>query len=489
MKACADNGLEVDNANKNPSRLSRLPGIRRGEGWQYIVDTGIGKATYEEWLAWRDEQADGLPDAVSFADEAGVAVADPDVLIEGVLAKGEKLLLAGPSKAGKSFALLQLCVAFAEGLDWLGLSCQQTDVLYVNLELKAESRKRRMQDIYRALGIEPINARRIHSMDLRGKLVDLDRLTAKLVRQAVSTDCKVVIIDPIYKVLHGDENSSEDVSRFCVALDYLVDRLGVSVIYCHHYSKGASAYASSMNRASGSSVFSRDADALVTLDEIELTEPMRQARFNTLGCALVAKAMDGLAAPGWRNSLKGPDDLLALDRLRADMVQILGHGTEAANNLIVELDRLEGACMETLSAWRVEGTLRDFPKLAPFEAWYDWPLHSVDDSGVLKDAVEDGAKAYRNGQKATVKETYEQKASRVLGNAYTLLTAQGVPPEKVTTGGLAEAAGCSKDTIVRYLDVVKTFERDPKTGVVTVITRKDEGAEKASLRGAAGGFE
>ena len=30
------------------------------------------------------------------------------------------MLIAGPSKAGKSFALIQLCIAIAEGKQWLG---------------------------------------------------------------------------------------------------------------------------------------------------------------------------------------------------------------------------------------------------------------------------------------------------------------------------------------------------------------------------------
>ena len=43
-------------------------------------------------------------------------------LIEGVLRKGHKLLLAGPSKAGKSYALIELCCSIAEGRPWLGFS-------------------------------------------------------------------------------------------------------------------------------------------------------------------------------------------------------------------------------------------------------------------------------------------------------------------------------------------------------------------------------
>lgn len=40
---CQKNGLSPDTQNRNPSRLSRLPGVQRGENRQYIVDTDIGK--------------------------------------------------------------------------------------------------------------------------------------------------------------------------------------------------------------------------------------------------------------------------------------------------------------------------------------------------------------------------------------------------------------------------------------------------------------
>ena len=55
--------------------------------------------------------------------------------IFGVLRKGHKMLLAGPSKAGKSFALIELCISIAEGKPWLGqFNCAQGKVLYINLE-------------------------------------------------------------------------------------------------------------------------------------------------------------------------------------------------------------------------------------------------------------------------------------------------------------------------------------------------------------------
>ena len=42
------------------------------------------------------------------------------------------------------------------------------------------------------------------------------------------------------------------------------------------------------------------------------------------------------------------------------------------------------------TAWRIEGTLREFPKFAPLNMWFDYPVHREDTVGVLKDCeVED----------------------------------------------------------------------------------------------------
>lgn len=106
---------------------------------QFIVDQNIGKNNWNEWEEWIEGINDDLPDPEPLVD-----VWDnlPDLapsLIEGVLRQGHKMLLAGPSKAGKSFALIELCIAIAEGDKWFDWQCAKGRVLYVNLELDRAS--------------------------------------------------------------------------------------------------------------------------------------------------------------------------------------------------------------------------------------------------------------------------------------------------------------------------------------------------------------
>ena len=160
--ACQKNGLTIDQQNRNPSRLSRMPGILRGDKRQTLLETNIGKSCWDEWRDWLEAETDELPETESLADDWESLPPLADALITGVLRKGHKMLLAGPSKAGKSFALIELCIAIAEGRPWLGrFSCAQGKVLYINLELDRASCLHRFKDVYTALGLPPQNLRNI----------------------------------------------------------------------------------------------------------------------------------------------------------------------------------------------------------------------------------------------------------------------------------------------------------------------------------------
>lgn len=199
----------------------------------------------------------------------------PDVsphLIEGVLRKGHKMLIAGPSKAGKSYSLIELCCAIAEGRSWLGWDCAQGRVLYVNFELDSASCLHRFKDIYTALGWEHDHITNITVWNLRGHTLPLDKLTPLLIRRAKYKGYAAIIIDPIYKVLTGNENNAYAMAQFVNYFDQIAYACNCAVIYCHHHSKGDQSWKRSMDRASGSGVFARDVDALLDMTELELPQ-------------------------------------------------------------------------------------------------------------------------------------------------------------------------------------------------------------------------
>ncbi|MBQ9346047.1 MAG: AAA family ATPase, partial [Oscillibacter sp.] len=375
---CRKNGLDVDQQNKNPARLSRMPGILRNGRKQYLVATNIGKANWAEWMEWVESNSDDLPDPENMAGAWDNLPELAQPLIEGILRQGHKMLLAGPSKAGKSYALIELCCAIAEGRPWLGFSCTQGRVLYVNLELDRASCLHRFRDVYEAAGWTPQNLKNIDVWNLRGRSIPMDKLAPKLIRRARKKDYLAIVIDPIYKVITGDENSADQMARFCNYFDTVCTELNCAVIYCHHHSKGIQGGKRSMDRASGSGVFARDPDALLDLIELPISDSLRKQEINNAvgrACTAALKAIGKLGEVS-------QDDLCSENAaLRACEGVLDARGYKS---LLEAADAAKRAA-EARTAWRIEGTLREFPKFPPVNLWFDYPIHLSDESGVLAD--------------------------------------------------------------------------------------------------------
>lgn len=275
---CKKNGFDLDKANKNPSRLSRFPGFERNGNYQFIIDTNIGKGSWEEWEEYIEDISDNLPEF----ENLETLLKDPpqlaDELIEGVLRTGHKMLISGASKTSKSFMLIELAYAIAEGMNWMGKRCKQGKVLYVNLEVDRASCINRISEVYKAFEMSVGNhANNIDIWNLRGHATTMEKLAPKLIRRCEKQGYIAVIIDPIYKVMNGDENKAGDMAAFCNQFDAIANALNCSVIYCHHFSKGFQGGKKSIDRASGSGVFARDPDAILTVTELDVPESLVEA--------------------------------------------------------------------------------------------------------------------------------------------------------------------------------------------------------------------
>ena len=268
-------GVPIDKQNRNPSRLSRMPGLTRNGNRQYLAATNIGRKSWTEWMDYVEGVTDELPPMESLAKYKDNPPKLPEELIEGILRRGHKMLISGSSKAGKSFLLMELCVAIAEGTKWLGFPCKQGKVLYVNLEIDPASCINRFLKIYEALGVPMNHSDNIVVWNLRGHAVPLDQLVPKLIRRVRDLQLSAIIIDPIYKVITGDENNASEMGQFCNQFDKICTETKCSTIYCHHHSKGAQGSKRAMDRASGSGVFARDPDAQLDMIQLELTDDIK----------------------------------------------------------------------------------------------------------------------------------------------------------------------------------------------------------------------
>lgn len=387
------NGFSIDRQNRNPSRLSRLPGVYRSGKKQWLMATNIGHRTFEEWQDWIEEVNDDLGDP-ELPPEDNKRPELADELIGGILREGHKMMIAGPSKAGKSFLLLQLGIAIARGSTWLGRTCKKGRVMYVNLELDSRSAWARIYDILAVSGKKYDDLEDNFLMwNLRGKSAPMDKLAKKIIRRAEKDNYSAIIIDPIYKVLTGDENNAQDMARFTNQFDKVATSLGCAVIYCHHHSKGYQGQKKSMDRASGSGVFARDPDALLDMTQLEV---------------------DNKEKYGFRDK----------------------HTT----------------------AWRVEGTLREFEEFDPIDIYFEYPAHRVDSEGVLKDLQTESEKPpWQRGNEKSRKTKQSKKEVNASKFDFEFLNRAKLEDKtiedfKIPVDDMAKHFGVTKKTIRNWME-------------------------------------
>lgn len=453
-KICDKNGLEVDSQNKNPSRLSRMPGCVRGEHKQFIIETNTGKETWSDWVEWVESMNDDLPDEENLADVLFNLPDYAEELIEGILRQGHKMLLVGPSKSGKSFSLIELCIAIAEGTKWMGRQCKQGDVLYVNFELDRASCLHRFKDVYQTLGLTPNNANRIFIWNLRGKTPALDQLVPKLIRRAEKKKYIAVVVDPIYKVITGDENSASEMAKFCNQFDKIADALGASVIYAHHHSKGAQGGKKSMDRASGSGVFARDPDALLDMIELDMNKEVKEHFINEARVEAMHAVLDKYV-PKWRTYIyqtKKTDDhdFEAMNDYCAEML-----GFEQMNELQY-LTELKVDEAKHITALQISGTLREFATFDPINCFFKYPVHFLDSGNLLKGCRPEGSKKKSKFEK--MNETNKKKQDENIElflNAFEQLNHDGqVTVKELAESGLmmGKTQGALRRNIPRWIE-------------------------------------
>ena len=290
------------------------------------------------------------------------------------------MILQAGSKAGKSFALLELCVAVATGGRWMGLECKQGAVAYLNLELTPGSCRRRVGKICAALDVE--RPRSLHLWNLRGHAEPFDQMVDEVVERLAPLEPALVVVDPYYKVCTGNENEAESIGRFVNALDRMSEGLGsCSVAYAHHHSKADQRHRDVQNRGAGSGVFGRDADAIVDLIPLAVNDRMRAAADNAHARKEYGRFMD-TALPDWREKV-GSVDKLDEYHLRLECRRVLD---KAGCEALREVERRVQETNRTREGQRVEVVVRDLPPVDPFEIWIQFPLHIRDEAGILKNA-------------------------------------------------------------------------------------------------------
>lgn len=292
----------------------------------------------------------------------------------------------------------------------------------------------------------------------------MTELAPRLIRRALKRKYSAVIIDPIYKVITGDENAADQMAKFCNQFDRVCAELGAAVIYCHHHSKGDQGQKRASDRASGSGVFARDPDALIDMIELEVTDSMQAVYVGRKECEAISEVLDK-QAPGWEKDCP-EDDAIVADKL-VKWAESAGHGDIIRAVRPAVREAAEGA-----TGWRIEGILREFRPFRARQIWFAYPRHTIDENSILADAKAAGELPQRrtkdeavDDRKESTKDSYEQTFD-------SLSSFNGGTP--VTVKELAESRSVSEKATRKWIgDHEKETNLRILNGIVYKQQRKD----------------
>ena len=341
----------------------------------------------------------------------------PSEIIEGILLETHKMLLTGPSKAGKTWCLINLAVSIATGGWWVDFRCAQRRVLYVDLETDPRTLQKRIATVSAAKHADAGDVREnLAVWPLRGKSCSLEEIAGELFCRCRKGDFGMVIIDPAYMVQDGDENNAKDIREFFARLDEICVNLECTVVISHHHSKGAQGLKSSIDRGSGSGVFGRAPDAVLDMTE------------------------------------------LVLEAATLEMAR--------ESNVLREARHLTG--------WRMSFTLREFAHRDPLDLWLVFPLHVTDSTGLLADCkpnyggVSEARKVKAEAESLGKVASMDAVCERLMGKR-----------DHVFRDDVQRALNWSQPTVNRWVDQSSRFMRsiDPRSQRATIVRRpKDDGA-------------
>lgn len=158
-------------------------------------------------------------------------------LIKGVLPRGGVAELYGPPSAGKTFVVLNACLAIARGLPtWHGRRVKQAGVVYVAAEGGGGMAKRLLA------------YQEYHDLDLGGLLSfrmvtvgvnireEADRVVAACAEMPDGVG--VVVLDTMNRTMGGgDENSSKEMGQYLQGAAQIGEATGALVLIIHHPGK------------------------------------------------------------------------------------------------------------------------------------------------------------------------------------------------------------------------------------------------------------
>lgn len=172
-----------------------------------------------------------------------LAMPPVEYLVDDLIPAGGLCVGYGAPKCGKTFLLLHVAYAVAQGREVFGKAVKKRPVLYVAAEGQGGFGGR-----YRALMDEHGPARDFHAILQTVDLFNPDADLSDLIEAAAAFRVGLVVLDTLARVMvGGDENATRDMATFVANCDRIRQETGAAVLVVHHCGWGGERLKGSIN--------------------------------------------------------------------------------------------------------------------------------------------------------------------------------------------------------------------------------------------------
>lgn len=183
------------------------------------------------------------------------------IVTNGLMYSGTKVIIYGKYKSLKSMLATRFCMSVSQGKPWMGFETSKSSVMYLQLEVPNPMLQKRIAKMSLLLDAahEPFYIWTEPTIK-----IDTIEGYGRIEEQIVKFKPKVLVIDPIYKIMTGDLLNTKDVQTLTDWIDRLIDKYQLSILLVHHTRKGAYEEWGSDDML-GSVIFSAWADTIIKI--------------------------------------------------------------------------------------------------------------------------------------------------------------------------------------------------------------------------------
>jgi hypothetical protein len=188
-----------------------------------------------------------------------------DYLVNNLITNSSLNVFYGEAGSKKTYSILNMAVAVANGKNWLNFTTKKSPVLFIDEESGEKRLARRLNETMQGSGCDASN--QLFYISLAGFKLDKKDDIKNIESQINQTGAKLVVFDALADIMNGDENSKKDVQPVMTALRKIADNTDSSVILIHHSNKSGGYRGSTVIKASADlmvQIISNSDDPLIT---------------------------------------------------------------------------------------------------------------------------------------------------------------------------------------------------------------------------------